>query len=172
MPRSFDMAADYRAGVEQVHRALSDEEYWRARLADSGADEAVLERLEISADGGIDVVTNQVLRSCRLPGVVSQFHRGDLAIRRAETWTPVVGSRADAAVAGSISGAPVSLRGTVELTPLPSPPDRSARMAFHAVVEVGVPLVGGKLENFIGDQLMALLAAEQRFTSAWIAERR
>ena len=43
MPRSFDTATDYDAGVGEVHAALSDESYWLARLAGSGADEARLE---------------------------------------------------------------------------------------------------------------------------------
>jgi Protein of unknown function (DUF2505) len=35
---------------------------------------------------------------------------------------------------------------------------------------VRIPLVGGKLENFIGNQLVELLIAEQRFTTTWIGE--
>jgi len=41
-------------------------------------------------------------------------------------------------------------------------------LAFHADVAVRVPLVGGKLEKFIGNQLIELLEAEQRFTTGWI----
>ncbi len=158
------MATDYPAGVEQVYRALSDERYWQARLADSGADEATLEQLVVS-DDGIDVVTTQVLASHRLPGLVSQFHRGDLVIRREETWTPLNGTRAVADIVGSIAAAPVTLTGSAEL----SPERDKARMAFHATVEVRVPLVGRKLETFIGNQLVDLLTGEQRFTTGWIA---
>ena len=43
-------------------------------------------------------------------------------------------------------------------------------MAFRATVEVRIPLVGRKLENFIGNQLRELLTNEQRFTTVWIAE--
>ncbi|MGA9494196.1 MAG: DUF2505 family protein, partial [Mycobacterium sp.] len=43
-----------------------------------------------------------------------------------------------------------------------------ARLQFRATVEVKVPLVGGKLENFIGSQLVDLLIAEHRFTTTWI----
>ncbi len=157
------MATDYPAGVEQVYRALSDERYWQARLADSGADEATLERLVVS-DDGIDVVTTQVLASHRLPALVSQFHRGDLMIRREETWTPLNGTRAGADIVGSIAAAPVSLTGSAEL----SPERDKARMAFHATVEVCVPLVGRKLETYIGNQLVDLLTGEQRFTTGWI----
>jgi hypothetical protein len=43
-------------------------------------------------------------------------------------------------------------------------------MSLTATVEVRVPLLGGKIENFIGNQLTDLVTAEQRFTSVWIAE--
>jgi len=162
------MATDYDTGVGEVHAALSDERYWRARLAGSGADEARLDSMEVGPAGGIDVVTTQVLRSDRLPSVVSQFHRGDLEIRREESWSPLHSCRADATVSGSIASAPVSLAGAAELS---GEGDR-CRLALRADVEVRVPLVGRKLENFIGNQLMGLLIAEQRFTTAWIAGER
>ena len=166
MPRSFDMATDYQETVEQVHRALRDERYWLARLAGSGADRTRLDGFELGRDGGVDVVTTQVLHADRLPGVIHQFHRGDLEIRRAETWTGISGGQAEATVAGSIAGAPVSLIGNGQLTPSKA----LSRLAFRATVEVRIPLVGQKLEKFIGSQLEQLLITEQRFTTAWIAE--
>ncbi|BBU24503.1 DUF2505 domain-containing protein [Mycobacterium xenopi] len=168
MPRSFDMSTDYGATVEEVHRAFSEESYWLARLADSGADDATLESMSVGDDGSIDVVTTQVLRSDRLPGLVTQFHRGDLCIRREETWGPVTGGTAQATVTGSILDAPVGLTGTAVLAPLPE--SGGARLTFRATVEVRIPLVGGKIENFIGSQLVELLIAEQRFTTIWISQ--
>ena len=52
----------------------------------------------------------------------------------------------------------------------PSPESGSARLTLRATVEVRIPLVGGKLENFIGNQLVELLIHEQRFTTVWIGE--
>jgi len=63
------------------------------------------------------VVTTQVLRAGQLPALVSQFHRGDLAIHREEKWTPVLDGIANAVITGSISGAPVSVTGQGALTP-------------------------------------------------------
>lgn len=160
------MATDYGGSVEQVHRAFGDERYWLARLADSGADETSLDALNVTADGGIDVVTTQVLRSDRLPGLVSQFHRGDLSIRREEHWQPIRDGRSSGAVTGTIPGAPVSLSGSAALAGT----DGGSRLSVHISVEVKVPLVGGKIESFIGSQLTDLLIAEQRFTSVWITE--
>jgi uncharacterized protein DUF2505 len=168
MPRSFDMAAEYEGTVEQVHRAFSDEQYWLVRLADSGADDATLDSMDIGEDGSIDVVTTQTLRSDRLPAVVTQFHRGDLSFVREETWTPVHDGRATATIKGSITGAPATLTGTAALAPATS--GAGSRLEFKATVEVKVPLVGGKIENFIGSQLIDLLIAEQRFTTVWITE--
>jgi hypothetical protein len=171
MPRSFDMSTDYGASVEEVLRAFSEEQYWLARLADSGVDDATLDSMQIGGssgdDGTIDVITTQVLRSDRLPGVVTQFHRGDLCIRREERWDPITNGSAAATVTGSILDSPASLTGTAVLEPVDS---GGARLIFRATVEVRVPLVGGKLENFIGSQLVDLLIAEQRFTTMWIGQ--
>jgi hypothetical protein len=171
MPRSFDMSADYGGSVEQVHAAFSDEQYWLARLADSGADDATLDSIRVGSpagnDGSVEVVTTQVLRADRLPGVVTQFHRGDLRIRREETWGPVSGGIANATIVGAIADAPVALSGTALLAPISEA--GGARLKFRATVEVRIPLVGGKVENFIGHQLVELLIAEQRFTTVWIA---
>ena len=172
MPRSFDMSTDYGVTVEEVLRAFSDEEYWLARLADSGADDTTLDSMQFGGpsgtDGSIDVITTQVLRSDRLPGLITQFHRGDLRIRREEKWEPVTNGSATATITGSILDAPASLTGTAVLEPVTE--TGGARMKLRATIEVRIPLVGGKLENFIGNQLVELLIAEQRFTTTWIGE--
>jgi hypothetical protein len=171
MPRSFDMAAEYEGTVEQVHRAFGDEQYWLVRLTDSGADHATLDELVVDAAGGMRVRTTQTLRADRLPGVVTQFHRGDLSFVREETWTPVADRRAAAKVRGSIPGAPATLTGDAVLSSVVDATGRIAsRMSVSATVEVRVPLVGGKIENFIGSQLVDLMIAEQRFTTVWITE--
>jgi hypothetical protein len=166
MPRSFDMAAEYDGTVEQVHQAFRDERYWLERLAGSGADKATLDSMTGDGHGGIDVITTQTLRSDRLPAVVGQFHNGDLSFVREEAWSAISHGQATAAVAGSIPGAPATLAGTAVLMPT----DGGSRLEFKVTVEVRIPLVGGKVESFIGSQLVNLVTAEQRFTSAWIRE--
>jgi hypothetical protein len=166
MPRSFDMSADYHGIVEQVHSAFSDEQYWLARLSDSGADTASLDSMDVDDHGGITVATTQTLRIDRLPAMVTQFHPRDLQIVRRETWTPIRDGVAHADISGAVPGAPVSLSGTAVLTPTTD----GSRLKFTATVEVHIPLVGGKLESFIGGKLAELVAAEQRFTTVWITE--
>jgi uncharacterized protein DUF2505 len=167
MPRSFDMATEYGGSVEQVHLAFSDEQYWLARLADSGADDYSLDALTVNGQG-IDIVTTQRLRADRLPAVVTQFHRGDLALVREEKWSPIRDEQSTATIQLTIVGAPATLSGDATLAPAKS--GGGSRLDFRATVQVNVPLVGGKIENFIGSQLVDLLIQEQRFTTVWITE--
>lgn len=169
MPRSFDLSADYDGSVDEVHRAFTDENYWRARLAGSGVDVATLESMRVGESAGntVEVITLQVIRSHKLPGMVTQLHAGDLCIRREESWGPVADGSARGSVVGSIVDAPVHLSGSAQLTPIAE--TGRARLTFRATVHVRVPIIGGKLENIIGGQLAELVAAEQRFTTEWIA---
>jgi len=162
------MATEYEGTVEQVHRAFREERYWMARLTESGADAYSLDRLILGEDGGIDIVTTQKMLASRLPGMVQQFHRGDLAMVREEAWGPIRDGRAAATIKLTIHGAPAKLSGSATLAP--ANPGTGSRLDFNATVEVNIPLVGGKVENFIGSQLVDLLIQEQRFTTVWIAE--
>jgi Protein of unknown function (DUF2505) len=167
MPRSFDMATEYGGSVEQVYQAFSDEQYWLARLAESGVDDYSLDALTVDGEG-IDIKTTQRMRADRLPGLVQQFHRGDLSLIREEKWDPIREGQATAALNLGIIGAPATLSGDAVLVPAKS--GGGSRLELKATVQVNVPLVGGKIENFIGSQLADLLIAEQRFTTVWIAE--
>ena len=170
MPRSFDLSTDYEGTVDQLHRAFRDEEYWRARLADIPVDDARLESIRVGGesgnDGTIDVVTLQVVRSHNLPALVTQLHRGDLCIRREETWGPITDGAATGCVAGSIVGTPVHASGIAKLLPIAE--SGGARLAYRITVRVRVPIIGGKVERLIGTHLAELVIREQRLTTKWI----
>ena len=55
-------------------------------------------------------------------------------------------------------------------TLLLAPTQDGSRLRFTATVEVKVPLVGGKIESYIGGQLAEQIHAMQRFTTAWITK--
>ena len=165
MPRTFALSAQYHASVEQVYATFADTRYWLARLADSGADTATLDSMTVGTVG-IDVTTVQRLRRDRLPALVAQFHPGDLEVIRVEEWHPVHDGEARAVITGRVTGAPARVSGEAALTPGRS----GCTLSVDLRVQVDIPLVGGKVETFIGGQLAALIAAEQRFTSEWIAE--
>lgn len=164
MSRTFELSAQYSASVERVYAAFADRRYWLARLADSGADTATLDSMTIGTDGGIDVATTLAIYRHRLPALAAQFHPGDLEVVRDEKWSPVRDGKAHAAITGKIRDAPAKLSGDAVLQPA----DGGSALSFIATVQVDIPLVGGKIESFIGTQLVEFMTAEQRFTSMWV----
>ena len=165
MPRTFTLSEHYPASVERVYAAFTDQRYWLARLVDSGADTATLDALTVGADGGVDVTTTQGIHREKLPALAAQFHPGDLEVARTEKWHPVSGGRARAEVTGRILGTPAKVAGDAVL----EPDGAGAALRLTATVHVDIPLVGGKIEGFIGQQLAELMTAEQRFTSTWVS---
>ena len=172
MARSFDISAEYESSVDEVLRAFSEADYWLARLEASGVDEAKLETLRVGdengSDGAIDVVTLQFVHSDKLPALIAQFYRGNLCIRREETWGPVTDGTSTASIAGSLKGAPAHVSGSAVLSPTAE--SGGSRLECRLTVHVRIPLLGGKLEKFVGGQLAQLVSAEQQFTSTWIKD--
>ena len=165
------MSADYQGSVEEVHRAFHEESYWLGRLAETPVDIATLDSMRIGGESGDDgtvaVITEQTVLNQNLPALVTQLLRGDLCVRREETWTPIRDGAATASIAASIVGAPVNVRGTAVLAPAES---AGCRMSVRLEVQVRVPFIGGKLERLIGQQLAELINIEQRYTTEWIAK--
>ncbi|MGZ5366087.1 MAG: DUF2505 domain-containing protein, partial [Mycobacterium sp.] len=85
-----------------------------------------------------------------------------------EIWSPIRDDEAAATIKLTIEGAPANLSGSAVLAA--ANPGTGSRLDLNATVQVDIPLVGGKIENFIGSQLVQLLIQEQRFTTVWIAE--
>lgn len=165
MPRTFALSAQYRVDVARVYAAFASERYWLARLADSGADTARLDFIAVDTATGIDVATTQAIDRQRLPALAAQFHAGNLEVVRSEKWGPLRAGQARAQISGRILRAPAALVGSAVLAPA----DTGCSLRFTATVQVDIPLVGGKIETFIGSQLADLVSAEQRFTSTWLA---
>ena len=165
------MSAEYEGSVEEVHRAFHDEEYWRARMAETPVDIATLHSMRVGGESGsegtIEVVTLQTVHRQNLPGLVTQLLRGDLCVRREELWSPLTGGIATASMAGSVVDAPVNLWGTGVLAP--NSDSGGSRLSLQVTIQVRVPLIGGKLERIIGTELRQLVTMEQRFTTQWIA---
>ena len=166
MPRTFALSAHYPVSTEEILAAFADRRYWLARLAGSGADAATLDAMRVDPDGAISVTTTQRIGRDRLPALAAQFHPGDLEVVRTEEWSPLRNRTARSAVTGKVLRAPARLAGDAVL----EPGDSGCILRFTATVRIDIPLVGGRIEGFIGTQLGELMSAEQRFTSEWVGD--
>ena len=166
MSRRFEHTATYPCSPATLHEAFADRAYWEARVAQVGGPGAELRSVEVrdGAAGAVDVALTQRIAAEHLPSVVSRIASGDLVIAREEHWAPLEGTRASARTSGAVTGTPARISATVELTG----DDASATVRTTGRADVPVPLVGGKIEQAVCDNIVRLLEVEQRFTADWV----
>jgi Protein of unknown function (DUF2505) len=166
MPRQIDYRSTYPQPADEVYATMVDPDYLRARLGRIGGPSAEL--LAHSADvGGARYRLRHGLDAKDLPSAVRRVLPGDLTIERNEQWTRQDGGRYLGDVKVTIRGAPASAAGGMRLRDLP---DGGSELSVRADVEVSVPLIGGKIEGVVGEQVQKLLAAEAAFTQEWLTE--
>jgi hypothetical protein len=164
MPRSFDVSVDSLASVDQVHAALSAEDYWLARLATLNGTTA-LESLIVDDDRTVRVATTQDLGSDLLPGIVAKFYRRELKVRHTETWTPS-GDQLRGEITVAVSGAPGSGSAAASVAPT----ENGSLLTLNGTVEFKVPLVGGTVESFIAREFAQGIPDIRDFTAKWLTE--
>lgn len=164
MPRPFEVSTPSTATVGQVHAAFADESYWRARMAEFGGDSIRLDSLVVGR-GSVFIGTVQQLRHDGLPVLIAKVMPGDLRVVREETWR-VSGDGLHGDVVITTSGAPISGTATAVVNPTPD----GSLLRFQGTVRVKVPLVGGRIEKYIGAQIVEEIPNVQRFTTRWVSE--
>ena len=147
--------------AEKVFGALVDETYLRDRLASIGGNDAELVTYS-SADGKTSYQLKQGVPAEHLPSIAKSMLGGDLVIQRIENWAAGAGT-----VEVTINGVPGRLDGAFTIT------DNGAgsKTTLVGEVKVSIPLMGGKLEKLIAEQVVVLLNKESEFTSEWLANR-
>jgi hypothetical protein len=165
MPRQIDYRSTSPHAADEVYATMVDPDYLRARLERIGGPGAAL--LEHSADvEGARYRLRHGLDAKDLPSAVRSVLPGNLTIERNERWTRKDSGRYLADVDVTIVGAPASATGGMRLRDLP---DGGSALDVRADVRVTVPLIGGKIEDVVGEQVQKLLAAETAFTQEWLA---
>jgi len=166
MPRQIDFRSVSPHPADEVYATMVDPDYLRARLERIGGPGADL--LEHSADvEGARYVLRLGLDAKDLPSAVRSVLPGNLTIERNERWTRQDSGRYLGDVEVTIPGAPATATGGMRLRDLP---DGGSELNVRADVKVSVPLIGGKIEGIVGEQVQKLLAAETAFTQTWLAE--
>lgn len=165
MSRSIEHQARYPASPAALHAAVTDEAYWRARVAAVGGRGATLDALDV-VDGTITVRLTQKIAAEHLPSIVQKISSGDLAVQRTEFWGALQDSGSAGTFTAEVPGRPITMRGRHAITG----DDSSCTARSSGEVRVSVPLIGGKIEAIIAENITELLVVEQRFTAQWLAE--
>jgi hypothetical protein len=165
MATSLEHRSTFAATAEVVFQTLVDEAFLTQRLRDIGGKDAAL--LDHSRDGErVRFRMRQGVDAARLPPAVRSMLNGDLVVEREERWQPDGDAYAGTSRV-SITGVPGEIQGRQRI----AGPDSGATLVITAQVRVGIPLIGGKIEKVVAEQVGKLLATEGEYADKWLAGR-
>jgi uncharacterized protein YndB with AHSA1/START domain len=148
----------YAADADTVYAMLSDPAFRERVAAAQGvvsAEVAVAETAE-----GFSLSIDQVQRTDGLPGFARKFAGDTTRAIVLEEWP----DRHGGTLTIDAPGKPSSIRGTVALVPS----DAGTTEVVELEIKVKVPLIGGKLEGLLEEQVRAGLDVEHEVGQAWL----
>ncbi|RJQ83475.1 DUF2505 domain-containing protein [Amycolatopsis panacis] len=166
MGSRIEHRGEFSGTLAEVFLAVSGEEAVRARLSALGGDNGKL----LSYTGEGDSVRYELehgINAARLPQAVRALIKGDIIVRRTQTW-----QRSGESYTGrtdvSVGGVPGEIGAQTSLAP------SAEKVIFRTSGEVVVriPLFGGRIEEFVSEQVTSLLRREDEFTAQWLADHR
>ena len=163
MSRQFDYQATSPNPAVAVFAAMIDADCLRARLAKLGGRDAALLEYEADAESARFRVRHG-LDSSDMPSAVRNFLPSDFVINRLETWRRTSDGRYAGMAEVQVPGTPASATGQMGLRDIAA----GSELRVRTDVTVKVPLLGGRIEATVGDQILKLLEAETAFTLDWL----
>ncbi len=160
--RKTTHVSDGETSVEALFAVLSGPS-WAAQVAAALQDDCTLVSRDVGADGSVELVMSRC--SEPLPGFVAKFAPADVRIITTDWWGPAVDGVRSCTWTAEIPGTPVRIRGTQTIEPTAG----GTRHTASAEVTVPVPLVGGKIEAFICEQIQRIALAEEQIVRAVLA---
>jgi Protein of unknown function (DUF2505) len=165
MASSLEHRSTYPAPATVVYSTLVDEAFLTERLRSIGGKGAALLDHSVTGDRAAFRM-RQGVDASRLPGAVRSILNGDLVVEREERWAAADGAHTGTSRV-TIGGVPGEIRGRSRITDAGS----GSALTISAQVKVSIPLVGGRLEKVVAEQVEKLLATEAEYAEKWLAGR-
>lgn len=141
-----------------MREVLTDRQYLREKLRTVGGPRGELVSWE-QDERGVTVVLHQTVPDEAMPSFLRSVLPSGLTIRRTETWRGSGGS-----VHAVVDGVPGTITGTMRFEPDPA----GCVLGAQLTAEVGLPIVGARVEKLITDNVTALMETEYQFTLEWL----
>lgn len=158
----FQHTSTYAAPVDEVYAMLTDPA-WREKVGT--AQGVVSSDVTISPEGeGCRVVIDQVQDTAGLPAIAKKIAGDTTRAVVTEIWASPTSGTIEIVAPGK----PTKAVGTVTL----EPDGAATRHVLDLEVTVKVPLVGGKLEGLMADNIGRGLEVEEAVGAAWLEGER
>lgn len=109
---------------------------------------------------GFTAVMDQFRPADEVPSFAKKFVGAEINIKQEEAWR----SPAEGTITVGIPGKPGSMEGTARI----AADEEGSTIVVDAQVKVSIPLIGGKLEDFIGSMMIRALKAEGKVGRRWL----
>ncbi|MEU6587065.1 DUF2505 domain-containing protein [Nocardia sp. NPDC046763] len=163
MSRKFSFTVQYSVPVEELHRALINDEMWQARFAE--ATTATLELTHPDGPGTIRIRMTEKVSEDQIPGIVKKVLKSELMLERTDTWGPLADGVAKGGFSGRSGGITTNLAGAFELRPIAG----GSEIEATGTVDVKVPLVGGAIEPLVENLFKKIIHSERKSVESWFA---
>lgn len=160
----FTHRAEYPASPEDAWAVMSSQEFQDAKCeaTSTGTWSSSVE----TAGDRTTITSERVLPTDDLPDIAKSFVGPTLTVAEVQAWGPAAadGSRT-AQLSVHLKGAPMTLNGTVRLSPNGS----GSVQELEGELKVSVPFIGGKLEKAASEPLMFAAKTETDLLRARLA---
>jgi len=150
---------EYAHSTHAVFALFTDAKDIKAKLKALGARNMHIEECERNADGAIVSFVREL--PAEVPGILKKFLQPWNTVEQSEQWTSCDGGVFKANLTIDIANVPVTVSGTLELTPL----DDGCVNRIRLDVGSGIPFVGKTLADFVAKDCKRIIADEYNYIS-------
>lgn len=164
----FSVNHTYQRSAGAVFALLTDFERVRDKYEALGHSAVELVSEEEDEDGTFTLVTRRVV-PLELPGFAKKFLSPHQSVTQTDTWTaPDDDGVRHGTFAVVAKGTPVEVHGTMRLAPVSA---RRCSNDIDVTVQCKIPLIGGKLADFVAGDTRRAVDHEQTWISEHLATR-
>lgn len=165
----YTIADEFDVSAQRFWELFFDEDYNRELWKHL---KVGYERLEFDRKGeGSDLVITRKLRLAperELPSIMQKFVKGTLSYEQSDRYAATDGKMTSKSQP-SVAADKIESHGVQRVESLG---DDKCRRVYEGVMKCNIPLVGGKIESYLVDEIKQSYARATEFTRTWIAKHK
>jgi hypothetical protein len=158
------LAASSPHDIHRIRAAFDDERYWQARLAFVDDASPTLDSHDTDGAGTTTMQMTMRFGGDQLPVPLQRLRLGSLHVVQREEWSALDGTTVRGEITVHAPRTPLAGRGSVTMQPTGA----GTALTGTAVVDVNVPILGGKIASFVAGLLADGIVDIVRVTDTWL----